>query len=79
MLNPKQKELIDDYIKAIEERFPECKFVDICESPSTPNEIWINFTEPEDEDRGLELIEFVGNRTTDILLDYGYQILPMTI
>jgi hypothetical protein len=32
---------------------------------------------PPDEDREIELLAFTGEKSTDILLDYGYQILIM--
>jgi hypothetical protein len=38
----------------------------------------VNVTAPEDEDREIDPIEFAGEKTTDILLDYGYYISIMT-
>ncbi|MDM8526025.1 hypothetical protein QUF80_21845 [Desulfococcaceae bacterium HSG8] len=58
-----------------EEKFPDVRFADITESPENPDDLRINVTEPRDEDREIELTEFFGDRTTDILMDYGYHII----
>ncbi len=76
-MNFKQKELILEFYNAIREKFPETEFLSVAESPENPNDLWINITAPEDEDREDELIEFAGNKGTDILLDYGYYLLVM--
>ncbi|MGH7495111.1 MAG: hypothetical protein ACREOO_22295 [bacterium] len=77
MTNFKQQQLIDEYLKAINEKFPEVQFISVSESPEDPADLWLNVTTPPDEDRELELLEFTGDKSTDILLDYGYQILVM--
>ncbi len=41
------------------------------ESPENLADLWVNITEPEDEDREIGLIEFACDKTVDILLDYG--------
>jgi len=81
MINFKQEELIHGFFKSVKERFPEVEFLNVTESPENPADLWINITEPEDEDREIELIEFAGDKTTDILLDYGYYIslMPRTM
>jgi len=81
MINFKQKELIHSLFSAVREKFPEVEFLNITESPENPADLWINITEPEDEDREIELIEFACDKTVDILLDYGYHIsvMPRTI
>ncbi len=77
MLNFKQEELIDKLMSQIKERFPEVDLINITESPEDPESLWINVTRPYDEDRDLELLEFAGDKVTDILLDYGYHMLVM--
>jgi len=72
MVNFKQKELIRAFFHSIKKKFPEVEFVSVTEIPENPADLWINITEPDDEDRELELIEFSGEKTTDMLLDYGY-------
>ena len=36
MINFKQQELIENFVNAVEERFPDVKFVDVTESPENP-------------------------------------------
>ncbi|QTA81179.1 Uncharacterized protein dnl_35100 [Desulfonema limicola] len=69
MVNFKQKELIQEFFRSIKKKFPEVDFVSVTEGPENPSDLWINITEPDDEDREIELIEFAGNKTSDILLD----------
>jgi len=77
MINLKQEELIKKLVKDIQKKFPEIQFININRSPENPNEIWVNMTAPENEDREFELREYSADLTTDILLDYGYHILIM--
>ena len=77
MLNFKQEELIRQLIKDVQKAFPEIEFLNVTFSHENPNELWVRVTAPNDEDRVLELVEFGGNKTIDILLDYGYHILVM--
>ena len=77
MMNFKQKEIIGKLFDAVKEKFPEIEFISVTEGPENPADFWINVTAPEDEEREDELIEFVGDRGTDILLDYGYYFLVM--
>ncbi len=78
-INFKQQELIDRFIEALKENFPETEFVDVTESPENPNDLWINVTEVKDEDREIELIKFCGEKSADILMDYGYHMLVMPV
>ncbi|MCP4350935.1 MAG: hypothetical protein GY795_36175 [Desulfobacterales bacterium] len=78
-INFKQQELVDRLVEDLKEKFPEVRFVDITESPEDPNDLWINVTKMKDEDRLLELIDFCGEKSTDILMDYGYHMLVMPI
>jgi len=74
MMNFKQKELCNEFYQALKERFPEIELINITESPENPNELWLNITDSNDDDREIEIIEFAGKKSTDILLDYGYSI-----
>ena len=76
-INFKQKELIRQIFNAIREKFPETEFVSVTEGVENPDDLWINITAPSDEDREIELIEFAGDKLTDILLDYGYYFMVM--
>jgi len=72
MINFKQKELIQNFFKEMQEKFPETEFVSVTERPENPADLWINITALEDENREEELIAFASDKTSDILLDYGY-------
>ncbi len=78
MVNFKQKELIQNFFHSIKNKFPEVEFVSVTEGPENPADLWLNITEPDNEDREIELIGFAGEKTSDILLDYGYYITIMT-
>jgi len=75
-MNVKQKELIDDLYQSTKQRFPEIDLINITNSPENSEEIWINVTSPNEQLED-ELIVFSAEKSTDILLDYGYQILVM--
>ncbi|QTA91468.1 hypothetical protein [Desulfonema magnum] len=77
MINFRQKELIEELMNQIGKKFPEIELIDVTESPEDPESLWINVTEPGTEERMLELTEFSGDKTMDILLDYGYHMLVM--
>ncbi|MDM8524170.1 hypothetical protein QUF80_12440 [Desulfococcaceae bacterium HSG8] len=76
-INFKQQELIESFVGALKEKFPEVRFKEVTESPEDPNDLWVNVTRPADDDRMIELLEFSGEKTTDILMDYGYHISVM--
>lgn len=78
-LNHKQAELIAQLAKEIEGKFPEVKFVEVGPSPESENTLWLDFTKPDDEERLAALIEYASERTTDILLDYGYHFVVLPV
>jgi len=78
-INFKQQELIEELLKELEAHFPDVRFVDTTEGPENPDNLWINVSEPEDEDREVELTEFFSEKCTDILMDYGYDISVMPV
>lgn len=76
-MNFKQRELTEEFFRTIKAEFPEVELIDVTESPEDPNDLWVNVKAPEDEDREIEMIELAGQKSTDVLLDYGYSILIM--
>jgi len=78
MINFKQEELAQELFSVLKNRFPEVELINVTESPANYSDVWVNITAPQDEDREIELIELAGEKTTDILLDYGYYISIMT-
>ena len=75
MINFKQQELIEEFFQTIKQAFPEVELINVTESPEDPNDLCVNVTAPEDEDREIAMIELAGDKTADMLLDYGYYIL----
>ncbi len=74
MINFKQEELIRKLVKDVQKKFPEVKFINVTISPENSNNLWVNVTAPESEDRELELRDYSSDLSMDILLDYGYHI-----
>jgi len=76
-INSKQEQLIEEFQDDLKKHFPDVSFVEVSESCENPNDLWIHVTSPEDEDREIELVEFFGEKTMNVLLDYGYHMLIM--
>jgi len=47
---------------------------DYTDEPEDANDLWMNITAPPDEEEEIELRAFASDKTTDILLDFGYNI-----
>jgi hypothetical protein len=74
-MNSKQMELSQMLFNQLKAQFPEIELVSIVESPIYRDSIWVNIVKPENDDRRLELNELAANISTDILMDYGYDIM----
>jgi len=79
MINFKQKELVDEIYNEVKNSFTEINLIDVSESPEDPNDLWINITAPNDEDREIELRELASELSTEALINYGYSILVMPL
>ena len=79
MMNFKQKEILDNIIAKLQEKFPEVRLVSI--GDITPYEFWVNLVEPTDEDRQFELNELEAELGTDALVDYGvnFRFMPVNV
>ncbi len=77
MTNFKQQQLADDFFQSVKSKFPEIQLINITPSPEDPRDLWINITAPADEDREFELMDWVSEKSADILLEYGYSILVL--
>lgn len=75
MMNFKQEELIGDIVDKVGRQFPEVELINVTESAEDPETLLINVTAPENEDRAFALMDFTGEMSADILMDYGYHIL----
>ena len=76
-INFKQEQLIEEFQDDLKKHFPDVRFVEVTESCENPNDLWIHVIRPEDDDREIELTEFFGEKTMDILENYGYHMLIM--
>lgn len=77
MTNFKQQQLADDFFQSVKSKFPEIQLINITPSPEDPRDLWINITAPDDEDREFELMDWVSEKSADILMEYGYSILVL--
>lgn len=61
-LNHKQEELIAQLAEDIEKKFPRVKFIEAVPSPESENALLLRFTEPEDDDRFMDILEYASER-----------------
>jgi hypothetical protein len=71
MINLKRQQLGKGLFEKLQTQIPEIQFVEFTESVDNPNDIWVNITVPEDEDRQILVYELAGEISTDILMDHG--------
>jgi hypothetical protein len=75
MINFKQKELSQQLFDKLKTQYPEIELVSIEESPIYQDSIWVNIIMPEDEERDISMSELAAEISTDMLTDYGYDIM----
>lgn len=68
-MNFKQKEVLENIIAELQQKFPEVRLKGIEEL--NPYEFWVMLTEPDDEEGQLALDALQGELGTDALLNYG--------
>jgi len=78
MMTHKQQEVLDNIIHSVQKKFPDVQLISTSEL--TANSYWITITEPFDEDKELEMVELLGEFSTDVLMDYGFdfQFVPVS-
>jgi hypothetical protein len=76
-INHKQQDIIDDFLKKAQEKFPDIKFVDLSVSPDDPDHIWINVISNMDDEKHLEFLDFETDMEVEIDDNYGYRITMM--
>jgi hypothetical protein len=74
MIEFKENELSHKLFETLQQQFPELELVEILESPVYRDSIWVRLIMPDDEDREIEIREVASELSTDILLNYGYDI-----
>jgi len=75
MINFKQMELSQRLFDKLKTQYPEIELVSIGESPIYQDSIWVNIIMPEDEERDISMSELAAEISTDMLTDYGYDIM----
>jgi len=74
-MNYKKVELIKDFISTIEKQFPDIKFLYILDGPEDPEDVWVHFQVPDDEEKMSEISDFASTLTSDLLIEYGWLFL----
>jgi hypothetical protein len=74
MMDFKEKELSHKLFDTLKQQFHDLELVEIVESPVYRDSIWVRLIMPADEDREIEIRKMASELSTDILLEYGYDI-----
>ncbi len=74
-MNYKQKELVDKFISIIKDKYPLIDYLHVTESPDDPNDLWVHFYVPYDENIQTEISEFAGMLSSDFLVEYGWLLI----
>jgi hypothetical protein len=73
-INIKQKQLIEELLNKVKNKYPEIVFRNLETSPDDHDHIWINVIADMDEDELMEMRHYASDLEVDILMDYGYAI-----
>ncbi len=73
-VNHKQKELIHQLFQQAQKRFPSITRQGIGVNPDDKEHLWVYIDAPLGDDEEVELMNYAGELTADILLDTGYWI-----
>ena len=76
-INKKQKQLIDEMLRKIKERYPEVIFKGLIPSADNPEDIWVNVLADMDEEREMEMSFYSAGLSMDILMETDYDITLM--
>jgi len=74
MMDFKERELSHKLFDTLKQQFQELELIEIVESPVYRDSIWVRLIMPADEDREIEIRKMASELSTDILLEYGYDI-----
>jgi hypothetical protein len=75
MLNIKQKELSENLYNTLKGQFPDIELVEIIECPFEEGDVWMRVIPPTDSEQESQFSHLAAEMVTDILLDYGHDIL----
>ncbi len=73
-INHKQEELMDQLFQQVHERFPTITRQGIGVNPDDKEHLWVYIDAPLSDDEEVELMNYAGELTADILLGTGYWI-----
>jgi hypothetical protein len=81
VLNHIQERLIDELIGHAKMKYPEVSLREIAESPGGSEQILVTVDgiDWNDDDKVMDFTEYLSEKQTDILLDYGYSISVMPL
>jgi len=74
MLNIKQKELSENLFLTLKAHYPEITLVEIVENPFEGGDVWMRIHPPVDNKEKNQFVAMAAELSTDILLEYGYDI-----
>ncbi len=70
-MNWKQEELAQELFKYVKEKFPHITFLGYWERPD--GMVYIEVASPNDD--GWEIIEYAGERSVEVLINTGHQVM----
>jgi len=78
MMSYQQKEVFNRIINTVQQSFPEVRLLNVAELKA--DSYWVTLTEPSQEDEELQMVELLGQLSTDALVDYGFdfQFVPIS-
>ena len=81
ILNHAQERLIDELMKYAKTRYPEVSIRDVRESPGSSGQVLVivDGIDWNDDDKVMDFTEYLSEKQTDVLLDYGYSISVMPL
>ncbi|MCP4113455.1 MAG: hypothetical protein GY749_49325 [Desulfobacteraceae bacterium] len=81
ILNHAQERLINELMGYAKTKYPEVSLREITESPGDSNQVLVivDGIDWNDDDRVMDFTEYLSEKQTDILLDYGYSISVMPL
>jgi hypothetical protein len=74
MLNFKEQELSNNLFNKLKKQFPAIELVEIIENSYDGGDVWMRVIPPLDRQERTQFSELAAELTTEILMEYGYDI-----
>lgn len=74
MLNFKEQELSNNLFNKLKKQFPAIELVEIIENAYDGGDVWMRVIPPLDRQERTQFSELAAELTTEILMEYGYDI-----